>query len=216
MLTHLRGGTCIGVSPQGEDGLVRWACFDVDSLDSKDLVRTTGALGAPYLVEHTGGRGRHVWRFFTEPVPADDVIAWGQNLLERIGPPVEFYPKPGGNIIRLPGGRHGRTGERSRVEFGTSSPAPFNFVRPETLATPNAGVAGKGNGEPTRSQAIFAGDTAQFGGRNNGLYWLRTYCEHLGMPEELRDMVVTWVNDNQFASPLSHDELSRTILRSLS
>ncbi|MDY0059563.1 MAG: CRISPR-associated primase-polymerase type A1 [Myxococcota bacterium] len=89
------------------------------------LLRAAGRLGARGVLEDSGYRGRHVWFFFERAVRAADARRFGERILAEAGPApegvtAEVFPsvdrvKPGdeGPVIKLPWGRHGRSGRVS-------------------------------------------------------------------------------------------------------
>lgn len=100
----------------------------VDPLDYGPLVqylhalRTAGRrLGIPLFPAASGGKGAHLWMFFTTPRPASSARSILQQVVSVAGPPpssveVEVFPKqdlPGprglSSLVKLPLGRHQRT-----------------------------------------------------------------------------------------------------------
>lgn len=131
---HLSGYDTIGVYPLDEDNTVKWACIDVDIkkyADEDDLTdrvqrqtllvaKTLKALIGPrFLVENSGGRGYHLWVFFSEPVPGRQALALlnyvDQHTTKVDGISLELFPKRTvlkgyGNMVKLPLGVHRKTG----------------------------------------------------------------------------------------------------------
>ncbi len=168
--SHLMGAYTVGVYPVRVDNSVWFAALDIDvakfalarsatspgalerllgmaHAHAKALADAARSLGVDALLEDSGWKGRHVWIFFREPVPA--VAA--RRLLRAITgvaarPPaelqVELFPKqarvqPGGlgNLIKLPLGIHQVTGRRAMLldRDGHALPDPFDALRAVTL-----------------------------------------------------------------------------------
>jgi len=89
-----------------------------------ELLRICREVGLPTTLEDSGRRGRHLWIFFTEPVPPDRARRLGHLLALRAGFPrsgirLEILPRhsdwPGpelGDAVKLPLGVHPLTGRR--------------------------------------------------------------------------------------------------------
>lgn len=131
---HLRGEITIGVYAASRESLSRWICFDFDGDDGPaeawklfDYLLSRDAYRNAVMFEDTGGRGgkgRHLWIFFT-PTPAKYLKWLAQQLLKKAGVTceVEIFPKtveitpdsPYGNLVRLPFGIHRKTGNWSKM-----------------------------------------------------------------------------------------------------
>ncbi len=81
------------------------------------LEALSGPLKVPpeaILLEETGGRGYHIWVFFTEEMQGQTAVAFGEAIKKQLAFEVEFFPKQGrlssrrkfGNLIKLPLGLH--------------------------------------------------------------------------------------------------------------
>jgi len=89
------------------------------------LCGVLGQLGLPFLYEDSGYKGRHLWVFLEDAVPAARARELGAALLHAHRPAdpalaLEFFPKqdrlePGGlgNLVKLPLGVHQVTGRRA-------------------------------------------------------------------------------------------------------
>ncbi|NHM27881.1 hypothetical protein G7K71_13015 [Desulfofundulus sp. TPOSR] len=186
--SHIQGEKVLATYLLHPDGTTRALVLDVDGPEEVEVRRgATFALAARLVaafVERgiaplwfaTGGKGYHLWFCFDGPVPAKTARRWVQAWVEAFRPfpegiLVEIFPKqdqiaPGalGSLIRLPLGRHPKTGEwgqlldlqgevvadpwsyfKSVPLIGVSSLAPGSVDKPP-LATgkappPPAGVA---------------------------------------------------------------------------
>jgi hypothetical protein len=154
LIKHLRGEHTIGVYQLLNDK-VTWMCFDVDAdteegeehiqEHTKKVASVVYKLIGPrFLVEWSGGRGYHVWVFFSEPVEASAAMTFGHYVVSRIqeqdGVHIEIYPKQEialnlGNLIKLPLGVHQKT--RNRCFFVNnrfdSYPKEEQFSRLESV-----------------------------------------------------------------------------------
>lgn len=217
---HLSGELTVGTYPIHSNNLVDWICWDIDTRDMGVVLQLTSVLDPPFLVEDTGGRGRHVWQRFDESIPAADVLAYGLHSLSKAGVHAEVYPKQGevaegelGNLIRLPYGVHRKTGNRSAEMFGSFEPTPFQERTKVLLSGAGAGrYISEGPGG--KFSALFDGDVSEWGGRNNALYRFRgALTNWLGVPTEVAARWCREVNEEYLSPPLEEDELERTVLR---
>lgn len=99
---HLRGERALGIITIREDNCCSWASIDVDKypMVHGDLVRELQALGAPVIVCKSKSGGAHIYMFFSEPVPAVEVIAKMRELAAVLGHgDSEIYPKQDSVLI---------------------------------------------------------------------------------------------------------------------
>jgi len=120
---HLRGEICLGAHPVGPDGECRWIGWEADSSTMLRPILSAAKSMFPekaMLVHSTGGRSFHVKVFFNRPIRAEDAYALAKKVAESVEG-VEFYPKQAkvgegfGNFMRIPLGRHGKTGEKGAL-----------------------------------------------------------------------------------------------------
>jgi len=90
-----------------------------------ELTQTLEHENIPSYLE-ASRRGGHLWFFFSHPLPGQRVRDFGRGILEHHGiDKVELFPKQNeltsgpGSLIRLPFGKHRRTGQR------------YGFITPE-------------------------------------------------------------------------------------
>jgi len=141
---HLAGFASYGVYViRPEDQTVSYIVFDLDSHDEnlftellvsvEDLVvSVTGTevqdARRHLLLESSGNKGKHVWLFLSEPLPARQVRAWVESTFRPLWNArtndlsLEVFPKQDavdeggfGNLVKLPFGVHAVSGNRSEV-----------------------------------------------------------------------------------------------------
>jgi hypothetical protein len=163
---HLRGDLTLGAYLVRHGDLVTQAVFDLDvrkaSLDAawgdpaatRDLRRRVHSAGLalrerlqeaglrPLLVD-SGFKGRHLWCFFPEELPASRVRAVGRALVTALGPrdpalhidlfPAQDHVGPGGlgSLVKLPLGIHLRTDRRCSLLDADGRPCrtPWDALR---------------------------------------------------------------------------------------
>ena len=144
---HIEGLATFGIYVLTSTNMSHLFCLDVDipksELDSVDyqnakvkfaylkdkllflLDSLTDLLRIPrssLLLEDTGGRGYHIWLFFSRPLEGNLALDFLQALKERAAFDFEFFPKQAtltptrrfGNLIKLPLGIHQKYGLRSK------------------------------------------------------------------------------------------------------
>ncbi len=104
---HLAGSYHLGVIPIAEDSHCWWGAVDIDNydgLDHADLVRRISDLSLPGLVCRTKSGGAHIYVFFSEPIPAGDVISKLQVLSTVLGHGgCEIFPKQSRIVVEEDG-----------------------------------------------------------------------------------------------------------------
>lgn len=146
--SHLNGNYTIGIYQHRLDSTVNWLCVDIDiakhllnqvlsddekfkEMDYKchkvaqEIYDELSKFNIPVLIENSGFKGRHVWVFFSKPIPARIVKKFGDTLklnIKNLTPDinVEIFPKQNfvktdglGNLVKLPLGIHLGNGKRS-------------------------------------------------------------------------------------------------------
>lgn len=139
------------------------------------IANTCASLEIPAYIEDSGHKGRHVWIFLDDPVPAKTAKNLARFILSKTeGIPtqiqVEVFPKQTfvkedglGNLIKIPLGIHKKTGRRSLFLDGDGKPFPrqLSFLKTvkkyarealfETLASRNDEILQKAEGSDTDS-----------------------------------------------------------------
>jgi hypothetical protein len=127
IIEHLNGGPCLGAHTINADNKCRWIGLDFDE-NAKIVVNKAYAQypKSATLFNETGGRGYHVRIFFNRLISASEAHRLAKELAEGIQG-VEFYPKQQaigvegfGNFMRLPLGRHRKTGGIGALIFPSS------------------------------------------------------------------------------------------------
>lgn len=230
---------------------VKYVVFDLDIYDVDSFRHlqwcVEGALGELpewdalnprcLLAEDSGGKGYHVWLFFSDPLPAIQVRRWLgwafwplwlEGAAEE-GWPLEVFPKQDsveeggyGNLVKLPLGKHAKSGNWSEFiplpgwASGVSDVVPLEsgLVPPLT-----DGMQGDTKGEARTSQTpfpcidrILSGDVPS-GVRNEALFHLALWFYGNGIDEDLAKAQVLRVNA-ELASSLPESEVVRSCVRS--
>jgi len=117
---HLRGGPCLAAHVINAENRCRWVGWDTDEARLMPLVYERAVKRyskSAVLFNRTGGRGYHVRVFFERLVPSSLAHRLAHELVKDLRG-VEFFPKQPsisevgfGHFMRLPLGRHGKTGE---------------------------------------------------------------------------------------------------------
>ncbi len=119
---HINGDITLSIYSTDELYCSRWACWDADEGVSglDELESALLSLGLhPVREGAREGRDGHMWLFFHEPIPAQELIDFNQQLREALNldPRLEFYPASDRNgyagrfsQMRLPLGTHRKPG----------------------------------------------------------------------------------------------------------
>jgi hypothetical protein len=163
---HLDGALTAGIYLVHPDETVQVVVFDVDASkvaleraagdpartaalrravhgEATRLLTVLRRLGLDPVLEDSGFKGRHLWLFLPDPVPAGRAVAFGRALLASTAPrpegvKVELFPKQAGlsegglgNLVKLPLGIHLRSGRRAELldDEGRVEADPFGRVR---------------------------------------------------------------------------------------
>ena len=178
-----RGHFRLGSYTPDTDGNTRWLCLDFDGPGHSDALedpeaaarQTLGnftAAGIPaYLERSGGGKGYHLWFFFSQPIPAKLArrLAWqlvpdnlrlarGGVAVPRSNRGVEIFPKTGrlrkpsqlGNLVWLPWFHDAPQGANQfyREEKGTLAPHEPEAFETVTQEAVEQALAAAGSAEP--------------------------------------------------------------------
>jgi len=118
VMGHLQGKYCLGAHPIGKKGECKWIGWEADSasLTPPLISRILKSFDRrAILIHETGGRSIHVKVFFRYAIKSRDAYWLARRVAEGLRG-VEFFPKQPsigrgyGNFMRLPLGRHRKTG----------------------------------------------------------------------------------------------------------
>jgi len=146
LVRHIEGKVTVGIYQLDTASEVRWVCWDFDTTNAEEVARKLmeyimkTEYANAILLEHTGGRGYHLWLFFENRVTARQAKHIAEKLAEAAGVRCEIFPKQTkiveggyGNLVRLPLGIHRKTGLRSTLiepdDIGKIVPV---YVEPKT------------------------------------------------------------------------------------
>jgi hypothetical protein len=145
--SHLDGSVTLGTYLLDRKSQSRFMVIDADDEETfARLTRLTQKLereDVPSYLE-TSRRGGHLWFFFSHPLSGRRVRDFGRGILELHGiDKVELFPKQNeltsgpGSLIRLPFGKHRRSGQRYGFITADGDPiAPTLQKQLKMLSTP--------------------------------------------------------------------------------
>lgn len=115
----------------------RFLCFDLDNGDQAEARRLLAAckrMGLNAALEVSGGKGYHVWVVFDILEPGDQVKRLAEYIAAEVGFTGEVFPKQAvatktGNLVKLPYGKHQKTGNWSRFIGPPPLPALNSHAR---------------------------------------------------------------------------------------
>lgn len=208
---HLRGDKTIGLYHTREDDTVKWLCIDVDDMNT-DIVmeiamRAVERFGKrSCLVEFSGGRGYHIWLFFSRAVPAQDAWLLGNMLAGSHR--VEVYPRQGsvdglGNLVKLPLGIQRKTGQWCLFQTPAFEPYADQWDALQKvrliddlgpLVRPSRRVAERQGDHSLPCMSNMMSDGLEEGARDSGLFRLACYWYAHNIPEDLAMLMAHAVN----------------------
>lgn len=135
---HFAGEEPIGLHSTSVDNRCKWIAWDLDNHDGSDGEAGDNMAAALIICQRLkeGGRhevifdsddrgGLHVWCVLRERMRSAIAYQFSHEIIGDLGVTVEAYPKQPqirvggyGNWLRVPGGKHPKTGYRSRVWMG--------------------------------------------------------------------------------------------------
>lgn len=141
LTAHLHGFVTLGAYALDTQSQAKWICMDADTdeqwVNLQNLATNLLKDGITSYLE-LSRRGGHLWLFFS-PLPGADARRFGKQLLEEHKlEDIELYPKQNqlnngpGSLVRLPLGRHRKTGRR--YHFITPDSAPLAPTIREQIA----------------------------------------------------------------------------------
>lgn len=213
-----------------DGSMARTLVFDLDEGVGEENLRTAEMiaealedLGVPsrgIAIEFSGGKGYHVWVVFADYVEAADLRRLGRAVLGITAIKCEVFPKQDrvkdlGNLVKLPGGLHRKTGNEN--EFIDKPPVGIsqqilNQILEDLPEEPT--VSG------VETEGMFAcmhhlqTEGPSEGWRNNGLYHLAVMLRRGGVIEENVVEIVTraWQKANEDTmDPVTEEELNNLL-----
>lgn len=145
ILEHLNGGPCLGAHPIGADNRCRWIGWDIDNERAEAFINKVAGKYPKQAILFNftgGGRGYHVRVFFNRLISARDANRLARELVQGFEG-IEYFPRQSsistegfGNFMRLPLGKHGKTGRVGGLIFPQSlleikpcvPPVPLTFT----------------------------------------------------------------------------------------
>ena len=238
--SHLEQQHTYGFYLIREDNHVKVCCFDVDmegapleeaydvALDIRRALRREGVRDNAMLVEFSGSKGYHVWVFFGEWVNPRLVRDWGKSVIAKAGVTCEVYPKGDlpeggfGNLVKLPGALHLKSGKTSRVivpdditvERYLSGIQPLHYREIKRLVvsktpparSPKAPKHFESDGSllPCAEHIVAVGESE--GARNYSMYALALQCRRAGKEQDEAFDICLQANDH-FQPPLTRSQV---------
>jgi hypothetical protein len=219
---HRAGDITVGTYIVKPPDQARTLVFDIDSPDEAEqdsMVAQLGkllyTLGLDYGAEYSGGKGYHLWVVADDYMDAAVLYRLGRGIREEAGyPALEVFPKQTevrdlGNLVKLPGGVHQKTGKNN--DFVGAVPGPNAVVFLEDLASkyPEVGLRKRHGEAPTSIEfpcvhSIQEGVSE--GGRNISLFHLATMLRRWSLTDENVEAIVRRANEHS-DPPLDDAEL---------
>ena len=228
---HLAGTRPLGICPIDEAAMCRWGAVDIDVYDlvHADLVKELSSRKIPALVCRTKSGGAHVYVFFSEPIPAPEVLPRLRELAGVLGyGDAEVFPKQErilvekgdhGNWLNMPYFKGDET-ERFCIGQNGLGMTAAQFVKAARAAsmtreallslTIQSSVGGFEVGPPCLETLVSRG--FQEGTRNNGLFALGVLAKKMS-PDAWEPLLERW-NSDYMTPPLSNQEVG-LVVRSL-
>lgn len=231
IIEHLLGNITIGAYNLDTQNMCRWICWDFDGEHHEEEARELYEYlisKPPYrnacALEDTGGRGSHVWLFFT-PMEAEIAYMLGRKILAKVETEkCEVFPKQMsippdgyGNLVKVPLGIHRKTGRRSQLVM----PDSLEKIQQTTLTDEIKTVLKKTwerEDTVTFSPLPFVGCQAMTiinrgvreGERNESAFFKARVMWYAGLSrEEAKSALETWNLKN--SPPLSERELENVL-----
>lgn len=188
------------------------------------------------ILEDSGGKGYHLWLFLSEPIPARQARAWTDRIRDtyvaakrshdlggavpKAWPPLEIFPKQDtvpaggfGNLVKLPFGRHAKSGATSflvpRPGWADSleavTPYPVALVPEAPVGLPRAKPSeGSDSSGPTRFGCVnrILSEGADVGNRDVAMLHLAHYARGCGLPHQVTEAWCLGVNADLFEPPM--------------
>ena len=227
---HLEGKRTVGTYTL-RSSLCKTLVFDVDKEENLSAARGDAwgiasclcndfGIPAKYIgVEFSGNKGFHVWLVFAQYVSAADARKLGRAVLALTELDCEVFPKQDstkdlGNLVKLPGGVHRKTGTPN--DFITNFPKglPTSEFDEVVKLLPDAPkVKAYDHADSVFTCMNVAQEGITEGGRNRGLFHYAVMLRRAGLgPENISDLV--YKANAKADPPLDDDEVETLIASS--
>lgn len=233
---HLSGDRPLGIIPIRADSTCMWGAVDIDNytIDHGKLVSRLEELGVPAMVARTKSGGAHIYVFFTEGIPAADVMSKLRELAARLGHGgCEVFPKQEqvlvekgdlGNWLNMPylagdgGKRYAVTKDNRGISLARFlevaekrkiSPVEFAALLPATRNVREQPTTANVFAEGPPCLEILTSEGFPDGTRNNGLMALGVLAKKV-YPDGWQKHLEEW-NRLYMQPPLSADEVKQVI-----
>lgn len=228
---HLAGERALGIIVIREDNTCMFASIDVDKypMVHGDLVRELTELRAPVFVCKSKSGGAHIYIFFSEPVPAVEVIAKMRELAAALGHgDSEIYPKQDsvlidrgdlGNWISMPYLGGDKTQKYAVREDGRGMTLEQFLDAAESRRVSPAQF--RGLSFHRQNQTMAAGPPClehlsaikiRTGSQNNGLFNLGVLARKMA-PDTWEQLLEKW--NHEFLEPPAGNDGVQSVIRSL-
>lgn len=202
---HLAGTRTLGTYVLQMDK-ARFMVFDDDTGDlgmAQQLKAAAGLRGLNAGVEFSGRKGYHVWVLFARWLPAADVQRLAKAIAADVGFTGEVFPKQTvardlGNLVKLPGGVHRVTGQRSRFIGPEPALNTVGAFQAALDALPPAPVVSSSSTDSRPCLESIADQPPREGERHNLLFHVAGFMRYNGYPERFIEEVLVNLADAEF------------------
>lgn len=222
---HLEGRLTLGCyQVDNKTNLVKYVCWDFDSMDKKGVLKLYSHLknkGLEGFIEFSGNKGYHLW-LFCEPVDAGAAKAFGEAVKQEAGVECEVFPKQGhvsegeyGNFVKLPFGVHQKTGKRCCFLDEDFTPLPnqvalryLEGIKKAVIKAPARSRRKRKVKPPREAPKCIARllQGVRQGERDEAAFALARYYYHKGLARvEIEPLLLEWNQRN--SPPLREGEI---------
>lgn len=199
----------------------RTLCLDFDSGDdAAPQARKVGSalhdLGIPDRcvgMEFSGSKGYHLWVVMPVAVEASELRKLGKAALGMAGVPGEVYPKQDyvrdlGNLVKLPGSMHRKTGAENNFVDWVPMPLATSIFKRALSQIPDDAIKKNSGKSPVKLECIAnIFDGADAGWRNHALFQLATHFRRNGLSSDEALLAVLATANQNFNPPCDEAEL---------
>lgn len=220
---HLAGEMTVGTYIN-TGNVARTLIFDIDELDlqpAKRIVDSLIELGVPLRstgIEFSGSKGYHVWVVMATYVSASDLRRVGRAVTALAEVDCEVFPKQDevrdlGNLVKLPGGVHHKTGKRAEMLTPWPIPMGAGVLKRVLDKLPEDVVRSHGGGPaPTLECLAAIQEGPEEGWRNHGLFHYATMLYRSSLNADNVRLLVEQANAKCEPEPLDSEEIDQLLL----